>query len=228
MASEVGRSVPVDYVPSDVTINSINEHVSKMVTSKYRHHPERFFTPPKGINTSSLELWRRDEYIQNFRQACFANDSNAYKFMMSIVGSIVTIIAVSAFTSLAITLATTAALLAGVYCLRNRMSRQQREALIPLCREVIYCTQRVWNEGITAANWPPAMSNEAMPPARINIPAQIRNTSISVQQTYWREYSQKYGFTQQYMKDLLLDMAKGNWSSPEVMLYVADMPTAAQ
>lgn len=219
MVSEVGRSIPIDYVPSTNTINTINEKVHDIVAARYRENPETFFTQPDA-NIAYLKLWTRHEYIQHFNQACRIEDSNKSKVKMILAGLIISVIAVLAFSSWAISLAV-AAFLSIVYCyVGPRMVEDENQSLQPLAQEIMYCTQRVWNEGITDANWPPTIGN---------VPAQIKDTSISLQQINWREYGQRFQkhHFEENMKNLLFTMASGNWSDERVRRYVDWLPNLA-
>jgi hypothetical protein len=95
----------------------------------------------------------------------------------------------------------------------------------PFLHQVQLRTQKVFAEGMTAANWPPYLrvlpENAEEHEENLGILKSVREIPVERQNAIWQKYISNHDCRQN--QDLLFEMVTGNWGNARVKEFVNEL-----
>lgn len=173
----------------------LKEFVLEDLNTKYQETPDVFFRNENN-NLPKVTLMSPPECHEAIRQMWEENGKNAVKLSLAIVVYLIGFAVLAIFSSLAVALLVFGiALIIGVSVSAYQLRVLARARVPLLSEQIMLRIQRIWNEGMTAENWPP-------------IPFfQEPEHLIEQQASHWQNYKDTH--SEKEAQDLLFDIVKG-------------------
>jgi hypothetical protein len=205
--------------------------ISRWYTLQYQSSRNDFFeTPPAEEN--AVTLWDQAEYERQLESTDLSNlrTEGCLRKSLNVVGfaSIVAIVAGLVISNLTLALIAAAVLVVIIPCTACCYSTSRFVIKgQPFLEQVQLRTQKVWAEGMTAANWPPHLcvlpENAEQREETLKRFESVKTVPLNMQNRLWQNYKLSDKRTAEQNQDLLFEMTRGNWGNAKAKEFVDDL-----